>query len=174
MFSYSSGPESLNISAGRFQPSKMSVCFAEKEKTDVSLPYRLELMRMWLTRMTTRVPYVKGGSSSRLLRKTAGSGSASQGGKTLPWSFEERSRMVFSPVGSSRVWRGCLSLSTFGTGDEAGVACADAGGNGRRAGVLSVSASAMSSWHLRLRRDFSAAVGASLTAPMYNSAASMA
>lgn len=37
IFSYNSGPESLKISAGRFQPAKISVCLRENENTDVSL-----------------------------------------------------------------------------------------------------------------------------------------
>lgn len=37
MFSNSSGPESLKISEGRFQPSKISTCFFEKENSEASL-----------------------------------------------------------------------------------------------------------------------------------------
>lgn len=109
--------------------------------------------------------YVKGGSSSLWLRKMAGSGSASQGGNTFPCSLEERSKMVFSPVGSWRAWRGPLG---FGGGLD------EAAADGPGEGFLRVSASAMRSWHLRFKRDFSAAVGASLTAFMYSSAAWMA
>lgn len=127
-----------------------------------------------------RCPHVKGGSSSLLLRKAAGSGSWSHGGNTFPWSLEDRSRIVFSPVGSVRVCRGPLGLGVLD--DDA-----DAGGAagvfvvavvGAVAGVglwfLRVSAKAMSSRHLRLSRVFAAALGASLTALMYSSAAWMA
>lgn len=40
MFSNNSGPESLNISAGRFQPSKISFCFLENENSEESLVRR--------------------------------------------------------------------------------------------------------------------------------------
>lgn len=108
------------------------------------------------------VTHVKGGSSSLLLRKTAGSGSVSQGGKTLPWSLEDRSKMVFSPVGSSLVCRGPLVLGALGDEDDDEAAMGPAGGRGG----LRASANAMRSWHLRFRRDFSAAVDASLAAFM--------
>lgn len=106
-------------------------------------------------------PYVKGGSSSLLLLKTAGSGSASHGGNTLPCSFEDRRRMVFSLVGSWRDWRGPLGFGgvTLGVAVLGGARVAGAAG-------LRRSASATSSWHLRFSRDFSAAVEASLTAFM--------
>lgn len=37
IFSNNSGPESLKISAGRFQPAKISFCFLEKENSEGSL-----------------------------------------------------------------------------------------------------------------------------------------
>lgn len=37
MFSYSSGPESLKSSAGRFHPSNISFCLVENENEEVSL-----------------------------------------------------------------------------------------------------------------------------------------
>lgn len=85
--------------------------------------------------------YVKGGSSSLLLRKMAGSGSASQGGKTLPCSLEERSSMVFSLVGSWRVWRGPLG---FGAALEEEATGGEGAAEGA-AGFLRVSARAISS-----------------------------
>lgn len=172
MFSNNSGPESLKISAGRFHPSNISFCFLENENSEGSLrrggldnPDVFKSSRdregeQGEEEGETRT-HVKSGSSSFLLRKTAGSGSASQGGKTLPCSLEDRHKMVFSAVGSSRLWRGPLGFGALG-----GAAVGPA--------VLRVSACAMRSRHLALRRDFSAAVGASLTAFMYNSAAWMA
>lgn len=47
MFSYSSGPESWKISAGRFQPSNISCCFRENENIDVSL-HVMSLGNEWL------------------------------------------------------------------------------------------------------------------------------
>lgn len=142
MFSYSSGPESRKMSAGRFQPSKISCCLSEKENSAVSLSKEEKDKNQHPALSQSSGGggglYVKGGSSSLLLRKTAGSGSASQGKKTLPCSLEERSRMVFSLVGSWRVWRGPLGLG--GGLEEAG-----AGGGAGAVGVLRVSARAMSS-----------------------------
>lgn len=100
IFSKSSGPESLKISEGRFQPSKISFCFFENENSEVSL---LRMSTGEHNMKASNVSYMKGGSSSRLLRKTAGSGSASHGGNMLPWSFEDRSKMFFSAVGTTRV-----------------------------------------------------------------------
>lgn len=81
--------------------------------------------------------------------------------------------MVFSLVGNWRVWRGPLGFGDDdGLVDEAAAAAATAWVG--FVGFLRVSARAMSSWHLRFSRDFSAAVGASRTAFMYNSAAWMA
>lgn len=118
------------------------------------------------------VSHVKGGSSSLLLRNSAGSGSVSHGLKTLPCNFDDLSKIIFSLVGSSRVCRGPLGLGDLDDDDTDDVGA----GGGTDAGpvVLSVSANAMRSWHLRLSLVLSAAEGASLTAFMYSSAAWMA
>ncbi len=78
--------------------------------------------------------------------KASSPGADSQGGNMLPWSFDERRRMVFSPVGSSRdCWGGRLDSSP---------------------GDLRPSAREMSSSHLRFSRARSAALGASVAAFM--------
>lgn len=113
-----------------------------------------------------------------MFRKTAGSGSCSQGGKILPCNLEDRSKIAFSPVGRSLVCFGPLTFGAFD--DDAGTVVgvevagvADRIGN-PAAGVLMVSANAISSWHLRFKRVLWPAVGASLAAFMYSSAAWMA
>lgn len=74
--------------------------------------------------------------------------------------------MVFSAVERSLVWRGPLGFGALEGALERALAGARV-----EAGVLRPSARAMSSWHLRFSRDFSAAVDASFTAFIYNSAA---
>jgi hypothetical protein len=96
--------------------------------------------------------YVYKGSSGLLRVNAFWGGAASHGGKVLPCSFDARSRMIFSAVGSCLVERGSRNdVSTF----------------------LSLSARSRSSWHFLLSRAFSDR-GASPRAFMYNSAAWMA
>lgn len=98
--------------------------------------------------------YSKSAPSSGDVANWSVSGSASHGGNTLPCRRDERSKIAFSPVGSSRVTLGVEG--GFGGGD------------------FSFSARAMTSSHFALRRARSEASVASLTAFMYSSAAVMA